>query len=194
MKDEWDLRRRYLMKHKIVALSVILFTAAVFCQAAAQTKCIWMVKSIDGEQVQKIAVSVPLVKLFASEDGNFDINGVKISYTSLMETYRDGSVMEIKDSTDNGVTKVYGGKFDQDMKESSDRNDRLFMESSDKGGEPKVSQMRVKSVEAVSILLAMIGSKDLDKDIDGIESVLEQGGVLYVRDNEKDSRLWIYVN
>ncbi|MFZ1978828.1 MAG: hypothetical protein WAV76_12820 [Bacteroidota bacterium] len=182
------------MKHKIVALSVILLTAALFHQAAAQTKCIWMVKSINGEQVQKIAVSVPLVKFFASEDGNFDINGEKISYKSLMETYRDGSIIEIKDSTDNGVTKVYGGKFDQDMKESSDRNDRLFMESSDKGGEPKVSQMRVKSVEAVSILLAMIGSKDLDKDIDGIESVLEQGGVLYVRDNEKDSRLWIYVN
>jgi hypothetical protein len=68
------------------------------------------------------------------------------------------------------------------------------MESSDKGGEPKVSQMRVKSIEAVGIVLAMIGSNDLDKDIDGIESVLDQGGVLYVRDIEKDSRLWVYVN
>jgi hypothetical protein len=182
------------MRHKAIMLSIILFTAAVFSHATAQTKCIWIVKSIDGEQVQKIAVSVPLVKFFASEDGNFDINGVKISYKSLMETYRDGSVMEIKDSTDNGVTKVYVGKFDQEMKESSDRNDRLFMESSDKGGEPKVSQMRVKSIEAVGIVLAMIGSNDLDKDIDGIESVLDQGGVLYVRDIEKDSRLWVYVN
>jgi hypothetical protein len=54
--------------------------------------------------------------------------------------------------------------------------------------------MRVKSIEAVGIVLAMIGSNDLDKDIDGIESVLDQGGVLYVQDIEKDSRLWIYVN
>jgi hypothetical protein len=52
----------------------------------------------------------------------------------------------------------------------------------------------VKSIEAVGIILAMIGSKDLDSDIDRIESVLEQGGVLYVRDEQKDSRLWIYVN
>ena len=182
------------MRHKAIMLSIILFTAAVFSHATAQTKCIWIVKSIDGEQVQKIAVSVPLVKFFAREDGNFDINGVKISYKSLMETYRDGSVMEIKDSTDNGVTKVYVGKFDQEMKESSDRNDRLFMESSDKGGEPKVSQMRVKSIEAVGIVLAMIGSNDLDKDIDGIESVLDQGGVLYVRDFKKVTVIWVYVN
>ncbi len=128
------------MRRNIIILSAIMLTAAVFHQAAAQTKCIWIVKSINGEQVQKIAVSVPLVKFFAGDDGNFDINGVKISYKSLMETYRDGSVMRIKDSSDNSETKVYGGKFDQEMKESSDMNNRLFMESSDRGGETKVSQ------------------------------------------------------
>jgi len=80
------------------------------------------------------------------------------------------------------------------MKESSDNEDRLFIESSDSGSVPKISKLRVRSIEAVGILLAMIGSKDLDNDIDRIESALEQGGVLYIGDYEKDSRLWIYVN
>jgi len=89
---------------------------------------------------------------------------------------------------------VYGGKFDQKMKESSEMNNRLIIESSDSGRAPEISKVRVKSIEAVGMLLAMIGSKDLDDDIERIESILEQGGVLYVRDYEKDSRLWIYVN
>jgi hypothetical protein len=80
------------------------------------------------------------------------------------------------------------------MKESSEMNNRLIMESSDRGSEPKITRMRVKSIEAVGIVLAMIGSKDFDNDVDRMESVFDQGGVLYVRDMEKDSRLWIYVN
>jgi hypothetical protein len=153
-----------------------------------------MVKSKDGAPMQKIAVSLSMVKLLAGMGGDFDINGVKIKYESLLETYRSGSVMRIKDNTENGETEVYGGKFDQEMKESSEMNNRLIIESSKNGGEPEVSKMRVKSIEAVGILLAMIGSKDLDEGIDKIESALEQGGVLYVHDFEKDSRLWIYVN
>ena len=182
------------MRHKILALSSILLMAAVFNQAAAQTRCIWIVKSENGAPIQKIAVSLPLVKLLASSGGDFDISGVKMTYESLLQVYRDGSVKRIEDSTGNGETKVYGGKFDQEMKESSEMNDRLIVESSDSGGAPKVSKLRVKSVEAVGIVLAMIGSKDLDNDIDRIGSALEQGGVLYIRDYEKDSRLWIYVN
>jgi hypothetical protein len=182
------------MKHKILVLSGILLMVAVIGQAAAQTKCIWIVNSKDGAPVQKIGVSLSLVKLLSGSGGNFDINGVKMTYQLLLQTYRDGSVMQIKDSTGNGETKVYGGKFDQEMKESSEMNDRLIIESSDSGGVPKISKVRVKSIEAVGIILAMIGSKDLDNDIDKIGSALEQGGVLYIRDYEKDSRLWIYVN
>lgn len=89
---------------------------------------------------------------------------------------------------------MYGGKFDQEMKESSEMNNRLIIENSDSGAVPKVSKVRVKSIEAMGILLAMIGSKDLDDGIDRIESALERGGVLYVRDYEKYSRLWIYIN
>ena len=182
------------MKHKILVLSGILLMVAVIGQAAAQTKCIWIVNSKDGAPVQKIGVSLSLVKLLSGSGGNFDINGVKMTYQLLLQTYRDGSVMQLKDSTGNGETKVYGGKFDQEMKESSEMQDRLIIESSDSGGVPKISKVRVKSIEAVGIILAMIGSKDLDNDIDKIGSALEQGGVLYIRDYEKDSRLWIYVN
>ncbi len=182
------------MRHKILMLSGILLIAVMMNQAAAQTKCVWIVESKDGAQVQKIAVSYSLVKVLADMEGEFDINGVKIKYESLLQAYRDGSVMQIKDSAGNGETKVYGGKFDQKMKESSEMNNRLIIESSERGREPEISKIRVKSIEAVVMLLAMIGSKDLDDDIDKIESVLEQGGVFYVRDYEKDSRLWIYVN
>jgi hypothetical protein len=175
-------------------VSSILLMAVMINQAAAQTKCVWIVKSKDGAQLQKIAVSYSLVKVLADMGGDFDINDVKIKYETLLQAYRDGSVMQIKDSTGNGETKVYGGKFDQKMKESSEMNNRLIIESSDSGREQEISKIRVKSVEAVVMLLAMIGSKDLDDDMEKIESVLEQGGVLYIRDYEKDSRLWIYVN
>ena len=182
------------MKQKILVLSGILLMAAMFNQAAAQTKCVWIVKSKDGTQAQKIGVSLSLVKLLADLGGDFDINGVKIKYKSLLQAYRSGSVMRIKDDNENGETKVYGGKFDQEMKESSEMNNRLIIESSKNGGEPEVSKIRVKSIGAVAMLLAMIGSSDFDDSSDKIESALEQGGVLYVRDDEKDSRLWIYVN
>ena len=182
------------MKLKILVLTGIMFMVAVFHQADAQTKCVWMVKTKNGAPAQTIAASLSLVKLLAGMKGDFDINGVKIKYDSLLEAYRSGTVLRIKDDDQDGETKVYGGKFDQEMKESSEMNNRLIMESSKNGGEPEISKIRVKSIEAVGILLAMIGSKDIDDGIDKIESALEQGGVLYVRDYEKDSRLWIYVN
>jgi hypothetical protein len=182
------------MKHKCSVFLVILLITAVFSQIKAQTKCIWIAKSQDGTQLQKIGVSLALVKLLSGSGGDFDINGVKISYESLLQIYKDGTVKRIRDSTGNGETKVSGGKFEQEMKESSEMHDRLIIESADSGSEPKISKVPVKSVGAVGIILAMIGSKDLDRDIDRIESALEQGGVLYVRDEQKDSRLWIYVN
>ncbi len=182
------------MKHNIVMLSGILLIAIVFSQANAQTKCIWIVESKDGAKIQKIGVSLSLVKLLGGSGGEFDMNGVKISYESLLQIYRDGSVKRIKDSTGNGEAEIYGGKFDQEMKESSEMQDRLIIESSDSGSATKISKVRVKSVEAVGVVLAMIGSKDLDNDIDRIGAALEPGGVLYIRDEQKDSRLWIYVN
>jgi hypothetical protein len=182
------------MKHKIIMLSGILLMAVLFSQANAQTKCIWIVESQDGAQVQKIGVSLSLVKLLGGSGGDFDMNGVKMSYESLLQVSRDGSVKRIKDSTGKSDTKIYGGRFDQEMKESSEMQDRLIIESSDSGSATKISKVRVKSIEAVGIVLAMIGSKDLDNDIDRIGSALEQGGVLYIRDEQKNSRLWIYVN
>ena len=182
------------MKRRILVLSVILLLAALFNEAAAQTKCVWIEKSIDGKQAQKIGVSLSVVKLLAELDGDFEINGVKIKYKSLLQAHRSGSVTRIKDDKENSETKVYGGKFDQAMKEHSEMNNRLIIESTNNGGETEVSKLRVKSIEAVGVLLAMIGSKDLDDSVDRIESALEQGGVLYVSDYKKDSRLWIYVN
>jgi len=117
-----------------------------------------------------------------------------MSYELLLQVYRDGSVKRIKDSSGKGETNFFGGKFDQEMKESSEMQDRLIIESSDGGSVPKISKVRVKSIEAVGIILAMIESKDLDNDIERIGAALEQGGVLYIRDEQKDSRLWIYVN
>jgi hypothetical protein len=182
------------MGKKILVICSILFMTAIIHQAAAQTKCVWIEKNNDGTQAQKIGVSLTLVKLLADLDGDFDINGVKIKYKSLLQAYKSGSVTRIKDNKENSETKVYGGKFDQDMKESSKRNNRIIMESSKDGGEPEISKISVKSIGAVAMLLAMIGSSDFDDSSDKIESALEQGGVLYVRDYEKKSELWIYVN
>ncbi len=182
------------MKHKILVISGILLLVPLFSHANAQIKCVWIVESKGGETVQKIAISLPLVKLLSNSGGDFDINGVKMSYESLLNVYRDGSVKRIKDSTGSSETEIYGGKFGEEMNERSEMRDRLIIESSDSGSATKISKVSVKSIEAVAIVLAMIGSKDLDNDIDRIESALERGGVLYIRDEQKDSRLWVYVN
>ncbi len=180
------------MRHKNLVLSAILIITALFSQGCAQTQCIWIVKSQENAPVQKIAVSLPLVKLLSSTGGDFDVNGVKMSYESLLEAYREGSVKRIKDGEGNGETKIFGGRFDRGMNESSEKHDHLIIESTEGGSEPKVSKIRVKSVEAVAMLLALIGSKDFDND--RIEDALERGGILYIGDEQKDSRLWIYVN
>jgi hypothetical protein len=182
------------VKQRILILMSILFITAITDQAAAQTKCIWVVKSNNSKELQKIGISLSLAKLLAEMDGDFNINGVKLKYKTLMQAYRSGSVMRIKDNTGNGETKVYGGKFDQEMKESSEKNNRLIIENSENGGEPTVSKLRVKSIQSLAMLFAMIGSIDLDDDMEKIESTLEQGGVLYVHDFKKDSLLWMYVN
>jgi len=182
------------MKQKILVLCCILLMAVMVHHAAAQTKCVWIDKSKDGTQAQKIGVSLPLVKLLSDLDGDFNINGVKIKYKSLLKAYRSGSVTRIKDENENSETKVYSGKFDREMNEHSKKNNRLIIENSKNGGEPEVSRINVKSIGAVAMLMAMIGSSDFDESSDTIESALEQGGVLYARDYEKNSELWIYVN
>ena len=163
-------------------------------QSCAQTDCIWLITTRDGEEIQKIAVSIPLVKLFSNSEGDFDINGVKVPYETLLQVYRNGSVKRIKEKDGKGETKIFGGKFDQKMNESSKKHDRLIIENYENGKEQETSKLRVKSIEAVGIILMALGSKDFDNDTDMLEEVLERGGVLYIRDEQKDSRLWIYVN
>jgi hypothetical protein len=178
------------MGKSFLAVAGILLIS--FSGVFAQTKCVWIEKSENGETIQKIGVSVELVKLLAYPGASFDINDVRISYDSLLTAYEEGS--EIRINSSEGETKIYGGKFSEKMKEKTERHNYLIIESSDTGKEIKVNKVRVKSIEAVTVLLAMIGSNNLDEDIDRIESALDRGGVVYVRDFKKDSRLWIYVN
>jgi hypothetical protein len=182
------------MKNKILLFSTILLFAVALNQISAQTNCVWVVKLKEGKPVQKIGVSISLVKLLAGLGGDFNINGVKMTYKSLLQTYSNGSVKRIKENFENSETNIYGGQFNQQMNERSQKVDRLFIESTDSGSATKINKLPVRSIEAVGILLAMIGSSDLDNAIDKIEDALEQGGVLYIDDYEKDSRLWIYVN
>jgi hypothetical protein len=178
-----------MRKTMIVVTGILLM---VFSEAFPQTKCVWLEKSINGAVVQKIGISVPLVRLLARPGADFNINDVRITYDTLLTVYEEGSEIQIKDST--GETRIYAGKFDEQMKEETEGHNHLIVESSDSGKETKVNKIRVESVEAVTVLLAMIGSNDVENDIDKIESALDRGGVLYVRDINKDSRLWIYVN
>ncbi|HEY9167168.1 MAG TPA: hypothetical protein VIS48_13515 [Candidatus Kryptonia bacterium] len=182
------------MKKIIAIVSCVVFVSVAASSALSQTKCIWIENSENHATTQKVGVSLRLVKLLASSRGDFDINGVKMSYDSLLRAYDEGTVMRIKDSTGEGETRFYGGKFGEKMNEETERHNHIIIESSDSGESTKVSKLRVESLEAVGIVLAMIGSKNLDKDIDTIESALEQGGVFYARDYKKNSRLWIYVN
>ncbi len=182
------------MKLRLLIIYGILLMTTVFSEGCAQTKCIWMERSEDGDTVEKLGMSVHLATLLARPGANFDLDGVKLTYDSLVSVCKGGSEVLIKDNTGNGRTRIYGGSFHQKMSEQTAKHNYLIVESSDSGGAAKVSKIRVESLEAVGIVMAMIGSSNLDENIDRIQSALERGGILYIRDYKKNSRLWIYVN
>lgn len=182
------------MRLKILQICGFLMITSMVGGSCAQTKCVWIAKSENGAVVQKLGISIHLVKLLARPGSNLDVDGVKLSYDTLLTVYNGGSELRIEDSTGNGETIVSGGRFDQKMTEGTERHNHLIIESSDSGETPKVTKLRVESVEAVGVLLSMVGAGNLDKNLDMIESALTRGGVLYVRDYMKNSRLWIYVN
>ncbi len=182
------------MRNRIIAVSCFLLLSGIISHAAAQTKCVWIERLESGTVVQKIGISLPLLKLFPGGKQTFDVDHSRLTFDSLLTIYNSGSTAEIKDSTGDGLTRVFGGTFDQRVKEETRRHNHLIVESTDSADTMKVTKLRVESVEAVGVLLAMIGSKHLDEDIDRIENALDRGGVLYIRDFKKNSRVWIYVN
>ena len=173
---------------------IIVLSMVLMHQAYAQTRCMWLIKTLDGEQVQKIGISCSLVNFLGNAGGEFDLNGVKVEYKTLFRACKNGSVLNIKDEDRNGEIKIYKGTFDEKMNERSENKNRLMIENSKHGEEPEISKVRVKSIQAAFMLMAMIGSKDIDEDMDNFESVLEPGGVLYVHDEKENSTLWMYVN
>jgi hypothetical protein len=182
------------MRHKINLLPLLLLLAGMINPAACQTNCVWLERSENGMPEQKIGLSIHLVKLMGKTGGTWDVDGQKVSFDTLLAIYNSGSTGRINDSAGTGVTKISGGTFDLGMTKVSPRHNYLFVESTDSGDTMKISKLRVESIEAVGIVLAMIGSKNFDEDIDKIESALERGGFIYIRDFKKDSRVWIYVN
>ncbi|HUI28715.1 MAG TPA: hypothetical protein VLX91_00760 [Candidatus Acidoferrales bacterium] len=177
------------MKKSVLALSILL---AFLAGACAQTNCIWVEKSDDGRAMQRLGISIGLVKLLARPGSSFDLDNTRLSYDTLLAVYNEGLEIRIKDSI--GETIIYGGKFGEKMKEESERHNYLIVESTDSDGTTKTEKIRIESIEALPFLLSMIGSKDTGDDIDRIESALERGGVLYIRDFRKNTRLWMYVN
>ncbi len=182
------------MNYRIIRHCLTVFIAALTLQACAQTKCVWLEKWENGSMTQKFGISIHLVRLLAGSKGNFTMNDEPMSFDSLLNIYERGTTVRLKDESSNEETRIHGGVLNMRMNQSSERHDYLFVESSDNGEAPKVSKIRVESAEAVAVLLAMIGSNNLDEDIDKIESALERGGVIYIRDSDKQSTVWIYVN
>ncbi len=182
------------MKSTLIAAACFLLLSGMAAKAHSQTKCIWIEKSENGSVMQRAGLSLHLLKLLATSKGTWTLDDTKMNFDSLMTIYKSGSTVRIEDSTGNGETRIFGGKFDLTMKEETERHNYLIVESTDSGRAQKITKVRVESIEAVGIVLAMIGSSNLDDAIDRIEAALDRGGVLYIRDYKQDSRLWIYVN
>lgn len=177
-----------------VAVTVFAVIAIACGTSYSQTKCIWIEKSEHGTTTSKIGVSYNVAKVFAGSGGDFDLDGAQVKFDTLLYAYRTGNVVRVPDSTGTGESKIYRGTFDKPMEESTNKRHYLVVENTDSTGAVKVTKLRSESVEAVGVILAMIGSKNVDEDIDRIESVLEPGGILYVRDMKKKSSVWIYIN
>jgi len=177
------------MRKSVLALSLFL---AFLAGACAQTNCIWIERTEDGTMTQKLGVSARIVKLLAHPGSTFDLGDVQVSYDTLLAVCKGDLDVRTRDS--EGETRMYAGRFGEKMKEETEEHNHLIVESTDSTGATKVKKIRVESIEAVPFLIAMIGAKDDEAVMDKIESALERGGVLYVRDLKKNTRLWIYVN
>lgn len=117
-----------------------------------------------------------------------------MSFDTLLYAYKTGKTIQVTDSTGSGVARIFGGKFKEPMEKSANEHHYLVVENTDSNGTVKVTKLRTESVQAVGIILAMIAGENLDYDIDKIESVLKPGGILYISNPKKNSRVWIYVN
>jgi len=91
-------------------LAGILLLAVVINQNFSADKMCWIVKVKDGTPVQKDRGFILTGEAPRRYGRRFDINGVKMTYKSLLETYRDGSVKRIKEGSGNAETDIYGGK------------------------------------------------------------------------------------
>ena len=177
------------MRKSVLALSIFL---AALVGACAQTNCVWIERSEDGTMTQKLGVSQSIVKLLAHPGSSCNLDDMEFSYDTLAAVCGGDLVIRTKDS--EGETKIYAGRFREEMKEETAGHNHLIIESTDSTGATEVKKLRVESIEAIPFLIAMIGSTDNEAAMDKIESALERGGVLYVRDFKKNTRLWIYVN
>lgn len=182
------------MRRLVAVASTFVLFAGLFGTSFSQTKCIWIETSENGKAASKIGISYNIAKILAGSSGDFDLDGAKVRFDTLIYAYKTGNTVRITDSTGNDESKIYGGTFDEPMKESTDRHNYLVVENTDSNGTVKVTKLRSESVAAVGIVIAMIGSKNIDEDIDKIESALEPGGILYIRDMKKETSVWIYVN
>lgn len=182
------------MQRLAVIASSALLLAGMCGTSFSQTRCIWIENSENGKTPSMIGISYNVAKILASSGGDFNTDGAKVTFDTLMYAFRTGNVVHIPDSTGNEETKIFGGIFHKSMEKGTDKHRYLIVESTDSSGTVKVTKLRAESVEAVGIVLAMIGSKHFDEDIDKIESVLEPGGILYIRDSRKKSSIWVYVN
>lgn len=182
------------MRRTFVVATVFAVIAIACGTSYSQTRCIWVEKSEDGTTISRIGISYNVAKVFAGSGGDFDLGGANVKFDTLLYAYKTGNVVLIADSTGTGEAKIYRGTFDKPMKKSTNKHHYLMVENTDSTGTVKVTKLRSESVEAVGVILAMIGSKNVDEDIDKIESVLEPGGVLYIRDMRKNSSVWIYIN
>lgn len=180
---------------KLFTVAAMFAVVAVACGTSySQTKCIWIEKYEHGKTTGKIGISYNVAKVFAGSGGDFDLGGTQVKLDTLLYAYRTGETVVIPDSTGSGEAKIHRGKFDLPMEESTNRHNYLVVENTDSTGAVKVTKLRSESVQAVGVLLAMIGGKNLDDNIDKIESVLEPGGILYLRDTKNNTSVWIYVN
>lgn len=182
------------MRKRITIVTTLVLLTAACGTSFSQTRCVWIEKYQNGGTESEIGISQNLVKALAGSGGNFDLDGVHLSFDTLLYASKTGKTIEVQDSGGNGGARILLGRFNQPMKESANKHHYLMIENKDSSGAVKTTKLRAESLEAVGVIAAMIGGKDLDDTIDKIESVFKPGGMVYVHDIKKNSSVWIYVN
>lgn len=183
-----------MLKFKRISIVLSLCVLAFSFQTFSKNRCLWFEKFEHGDKVQEFGISIDVVKLLSHQGSSFNMNGIHMTFDSLLTIYDEDQSVTLNDNKDNSRIEIHRGKFSSDLNEESDKHNCLIMESSGDDEKTNICKLKIRSIEGIAALAALFQCADVDEALDALESALPRGGVFYSYDFQQHKRVWVYVN